>query len=456
MRKQVGVALVALALLAVATQVAVAQAVIVPSPVPSCSNGDTLVWNTASSNFLCTTSAAASQPLSDAFGLIKNASNGTKVLAFNVAAISSATTRTWTIPDANITVPSTIASLAANTFTGSQTMNGGFTATTGSLSSTLSVSGAVTGGTYNGQDIDATANFTGYIKSADYVESVNGFQLASANVAGTRPALSAENTNTGTTGRVHVVLQNSIGSLFMQMNSSGFTPSGIDAANAGVLKVDTAGGLAVGAVHASGTLRFFAGGATERGRWSTFPGYPLAINTTSQITGVDHKLAMSTASGDYGFAIKNLSASANTIAVSFFSSTGGSMGNITMNSDNTTVTYNTSSDKRLKDDLGVITPSSERAWVIASLLRATRIHDFSWKASGAPGVGVFAQEAVWVNPRAVTPGKDDIDAAGRPIFPWSVDYSKYVPDLIVGWQLLDDRYTALEHRVRTLEQKGQR
>jgi hypothetical protein len=123
---------------------AAAQAVIVPSPVPACTDGDTLVWDDGTDNFICTSGVAASQPLSDGFGLIKNAANGTKVLAFNVAAISSATTRTWTIPDANITVPSTLASLATNTFTGLQTLNGGLASTTGTFSSTLGVTGAAT------------------------------------------------------------------------------------------------------------------------------------------------------------------------------------------------------------------------------------------------------------------------------------------------------------------------
>lgn len=100
-----------------------AQAVIVPSPVPSCSNNDILKWDTATSLFVCATIAGSIQPLSDAIGLIANSSDATKILRFNVAAITTATTRTWTIPDANITVPSTIASLAANTFTGIQTLN---------------------------------------------------------------------------------------------------------------------------------------------------------------------------------------------------------------------------------------------------------------------------------------------------------------------------------------------
>jgi len=121
-----------------------AQAVVVPSPVPSCANGDVLTWNTATSLFICTSIGAASQPFDDSLGILANNADPTKILRLSVSAIAPATTRVWTVPDANVTIPSTIASLAANTFTSLQTMNGGFASTTGTLSSTLSVAGVTT------------------------------------------------------------------------------------------------------------------------------------------------------------------------------------------------------------------------------------------------------------------------------------------------------------------------
>lgn len=106
-----------------------AQAVIVPSPVPACTAGDVLAWSVPLQNFICTAPSAASQPLTDALGLIRNATDGTKVLSFSLAGLTTATTRTWTIPDANLTIPSTIASLGANSFTGLQTLGAGLTVT---------------------------------------------------------------------------------------------------------------------------------------------------------------------------------------------------------------------------------------------------------------------------------------------------------------------------------------
>jgi hypothetical protein len=144
-------------LLLALSSTASAQAVIVPNPVPSCSNGNVLQWNTATTNFICASVIAASQPLSDALGLVAESSDPTKILQFVVDAITTSTTRTVTWPDANLTIPSTVASLAGNTFTGSQVMNGGFTATTGVMSSTLSVGGNVT--------LSGTGNAVGTITS---------------------------------------------------------------------------------------------------------------------------------------------------------------------------------------------------------------------------------------------------------------------------------------------------
>lgn len=105
----------------------------VPTPTANC----TIQRNGANTDWVCTAGAAASQPLTDSLGLIANASDATKVLKFDVSAIATSTTRTITWPNANVTIPSTVASLSTNTFTGLQTANGGVVSTTFSLSSTM-------------------------------------------------------------------------------------------------------------------------------------------------------------------------------------------------------------------------------------------------------------------------------------------------------------------------------
>lgn len=138
--------LLALIFLVCSAAAAAAQtaAIMIPAPVPALSNNCVFQYNATTEELECNALGAASQPLTDSSPLIANAANATKLLAFDLAGISSATTRTWTIPDANLTIPSTIASLGVNTFTGLQTLNGGLAATTGTFSSTLGVTGLAT------------------------------------------------------------------------------------------------------------------------------------------------------------------------------------------------------------------------------------------------------------------------------------------------------------------------
>jgi hypothetical protein len=88
--------------------------------------------------------------------------------------------------------------------------------------------------------------------------------------------------------------------------------------------------------------------------------------------------------------------------------------------------YNTASDARLKTDRGIARDTS--------ILERTEIHDYEWIADGTPARGVFSQDAHKVAPFANMPGTDERDDEGRLVRPWSTDYSKYIPDLIVGWQ----------------------
>ena len=131
-------------------------------------------------------------------------------------------------------------------------------------------------------------------------------------------------------------------------------------------------------------------------------------------------------------------ASTQTSGTCYFASfvyNGTGIGSITSTAGSV-VLYNTTSDERLKNDIGI----SKNTDVIDN----TKIHDFSWKADGSVDRGVFAQEAKLIKPLAVSEGTDQLGENGLPIRPWSVDYSKYVPDLIVYCQQLKARIETLE------------
>jgi hypothetical protein len=130
-----------------------------------------------------------------------------------------------------------------------------------------------------------------------------------------------------------------------------------------------------------------------------------------------------------GIAVQNLSASTQSLYYMLFYNAASGLAGFIQQTAATTVNFSTSSDARLKDDAG-------RARDLAAL-RAVVVHDFTWKADGGRDRGVFAQEAHAHYPRAVSEGTDETTADGSLARPWMTDYSKFVPDLIVGWQQHD-------------------
>jgi hypothetical protein len=152
----------------------------------------------------------------------------------------------------------------------------------------------------------------------------------------------------------------------------------------------------------------------------------LNVNTAAQTARLS--IADDGASS-FALGLQNSNPAGGMYYVVFYNSAQALAGSI-YQSGLTTVAYNTSSDARLKDDAGRVTD--------LSALRAVVVHDFTWKADGVRDRGIFAQEAHACYPRAVSPGTDEMTADGTSLArPWMTDYSKFVPDLLVGWQQHD-------------------
>jgi hypothetical protein len=128
-----------------------------------------------------------------------------------------------------------------------------------------------------------------------------------------------------------------------------------------------------------------------------------------------------------------------------FSRSGVQIGSIAQ-SGTTAVVYNTTSDADLKNDHGVCGQTD----IISRIV----IHDFEWKQDGAIDRGGFAQEMALVKPSAVTPGSDERNENGDKVRPWAVDYSKFVPDLIVDNQDLRRMIGQLRDEINELKSKG--
>jgi hypothetical protein len=167
---------------------------------------------------------------------------------------------------------------------------------------------------------------------------------------------------------------------------------------------------------------------------------PSGVGTGGQmilLSSGDMATFKSTASGNNGISMWQTGTTTNSMLAFQKGSTQSQVGSISVST--TATTYNTSSDARLKEDLGVA--------AFTSVIDNTVIHDFKWKTDGSLDRGVFAQEAQLVKPTAVTVGSDELTEDGKLAKPWSVDYSKYVPELIVYVQQLNKTIKDLEARL---------
>jgi len=295
--------LIVAALLTLA-QAVYAQAVIVPSPVPACSNGYTLIWNSGASNFVCTAPSAASQPLSDAFGLIADDANPTRVLAFQLSGLSTSTTRTWTIPDANLTIPSTLASLSTNTFTGLQTLNGGLAATTGTFSSTLGVTGVAT--------FTAAPVFSS--GTASQTVELNGSKaLTTVAITGTGNYVkSASPTLTGTIGGANETLSGTLG----VTGVATFTAAPVFSSGTASQTLELDGSKALTTAAITGTGNYVKSGSPTM--TGTIAAAAATFSSTVSVTGALSPLGLVDASGasagQFKFpASQNASADVNTL-----------------------------------------------------------------------------------------------------------------------------------------------
>ena len=117
-------------------------------------------------------------------------------------------------------------------------------------------------------------------------------------------------------------------------------------------------------------------------------------------------------------------------------------GNITVNSS--AVAYNVNSDYRLKENVVALTGAKAR-------LNQLKVNRFNF--IGVPSItvdGFLAHEAATVVPEAVTGTKDEVDAAGVPVYQ-GIDQAKLVPLLTAALQEAFAEIDALTTRVAALE-----
>jgi hypothetical protein len=127
-----------------------------------------------------------------------------------------------------------------------------------------------------------------------------------------------------------------------------------------------------------------------------------------------------------------------------FAYNSNSIGGITQNGT-TGVSYNTSSDYRLKEN---VAPMTTGLVTISALNPVT----YDWISDKSQGEGFIAHELAKYIPHAVTGEKDAVNEDGS-IKPQGVDYSKIVVHLVAAVQEQQAMITALTARITALEVK---
>lgn len=187
---------------------------------------------------------------------------------------------------------------------------------------------------------------------------------------------------------------------------------------------DGSNGGGIAATHASGALRFYAGGTTEAMRVAA-TGQFFVKATVGVIVNPSLGVAF-TGSGNFGTGLELIDTN-NTSGASFavFTSNGAKAGEITRVGTTAAVVYTTTSDERLKRDFRNFTDALDR-------VRRIDAGTFAWITDGAIGSGVKAQQLHAIYPDAVTQGET-----------WAVDYGRLTPLLIGAIKELADRLDAM-------------
>lgn len=127
----------------------------------------------------------------------------------------------------------------------------------------------------------------------------------------------------------------------------------------------------------------------------------------------------------------------------YFQKQGNALGWVGAANNGTGVSYNTSSDYRLKTDL--------KNYSGLDLVNKIKTYDFAWKENSSRMHGVMAHELQEILPYAVSGSKDAVDESGKMKIQ-GVDYGRITPILVKAIQEQDETINNLKKDKERLEQ----
>lgn len=216
---------------------------------------------------------------------------------------------------------------------------------------------------------------------------------------------------------------------------------------------DTTNGLTFASDSATNIPIRFVTNGSERARIDT-SGNLLVACTSNPTVGATSGSGFAVNTG--GLFTQNVN---NAGAVRYVTKTGGGSTNTYFDSfwyqgtnvgwiistNGTTLSYQSASDYRLKEDVRPMTGALEK---VAALKPCT----YKWKSNGSDGQGFIAHELAEVVPDAVSGEKDAVDADGNPVYQ-GIDTSFLVATLTAAIQELKAELDATKAEVAAL--KGQ-
>ena len=314
----------------------------------------------------------------------------------------------------------------------------GFTATNAADPTNASKITMATNGSTDTQIISGVNGSGTYLPLSFYTNNALAMQVATSGNVGI-------GTSSPTTGKVVISQSNSVQpAISLPIDESTIQGSSTNT------KINMGGNLflagdniaTVASYGASGYINFLSNGANERMRIDSSGN--VFVNTTSQI---DQGLICAAYNGQskQGIVLKDTNATLNGSYMYFINSAGSVAGQIQHNGT-TTVSYVTSSDYRLKEN---IVPMVNALDKIAKLNPVT----YTWKnTDGEYGEGFIAHELAEVCPLAVSGKKDEINADGS-IKAQGIDTSFLVATLTKAIQEQQAIINELKTRIEALENK---